>query len=135
METLFPILFFNISGGEIFLILLFVLLFFGPKKIPELAKMLGKGINEVKKVQREINKEVNKYSDDSGTSESIQKDIDDYKSKATSNINENDSSVDDEKLDDVDDEKLDDVDERNEKNESDDDSDIPYPYNQAGKSD
>jgi sec-independent protein translocase protein TatA len=39
----------NLGGGEILLILVFVLIFFGPKKIPEIAQGLGKGIREFKK--------------------------------------------------------------------------------------
>lgn len=58
----FNILLFGISGGEIMLIFLLVLLLFGPKKIPELARMFGRGINEFKKVQREINSEIHRYS-------------------------------------------------------------------------
>jgi sec-independent protein translocase protein TatA len=39
---------FNLGGGEIFLIIAVVLLLFGGKKIPELAKGLGRGIREFK---------------------------------------------------------------------------------------
>lgn len=46
------------------ILLLLVLLLFGPKKIPEIARMLGRGLNEVKKVQREINTEIHRYSED-----------------------------------------------------------------------
>ena len=42
------LLFLNLGGGEIFVILLVVLLFFGSKRIPELAKGLGKGMREFK---------------------------------------------------------------------------------------
>ena len=38
----------GMGGTEIFLIILVVLLFFGGKRIPELAKGLGKGIKEFK---------------------------------------------------------------------------------------
>ncbi len=58
------ILLFGISGGEILVLLLIVLLLFGPRKIPEIARMVGKGMNEVRKVQREINSEISRYSDD-----------------------------------------------------------------------
>ena len=44
------------------MILLLVLLLFGPKKIPEIARMVGRGMNEFKKVQREINSEITRYS-------------------------------------------------------------------------
>jgi sec-independent protein translocase protein TatA len=36
----------NVGGGEILLILLVILIFFGPKKIPELAASLGKGLRK-----------------------------------------------------------------------------------------
>lgn len=36
----------NVGSGEILLILLVILIFFGPKKIPELAHSLGKGIRK-----------------------------------------------------------------------------------------
>jgi sec-independent protein translocase protein TatA len=36
----------NIGGGEILLILIVILVFFGPKKIPELAASLGKGLRK-----------------------------------------------------------------------------------------
>lgn len=38
----------GLGGGEIFLIVLALLLIFGGKKIPELARGLGKGIREFK---------------------------------------------------------------------------------------
>ena len=40
---------FNLGGGEIVLILAIVLILFGAKKLPELAKGLGQGIKEFKK--------------------------------------------------------------------------------------
>lgn len=36
----------NVGGGEVLLILIVILIFFGPKKIPELAQSLGKGIRK-----------------------------------------------------------------------------------------
>jgi len=44
----------NLGTTELLLILLVVLIFFGSKKIPELAQGLGKGIREFKKAAREI---------------------------------------------------------------------------------
>jgi sec-independent protein translocase protein TatA len=43
---------------EIVAILAVVLLLFGAKKLPELAKGLGKGINEFKKASREVQDEI-----------------------------------------------------------------------------
>ncbi|MEN9444396.1 MAG: hypothetical protein RIS47_1286 [Bacteroidota bacterium] len=50
-----------ISGSEIFVVLLAVLLLFGSKKIPELARGLGKGLNEFKKATNEIKKEISDF--------------------------------------------------------------------------
>jgi len=50
----------NLGGGEILLILVFILIFFGPKKIPEIAQGLGKGIREFRKATREIQEAVEK---------------------------------------------------------------------------
>ena len=44
----------NFGATEIILILLVVLLFFGAKKLPELAQGLGKGIREFRKATKEI---------------------------------------------------------------------------------
>jgi len=42
------------GGWQIVLILALVLIFFGAKKLPELAKGLGQGIKEFKKASRDI---------------------------------------------------------------------------------
>ena len=47
MNPMFGLL--NLGGGEIILILAIVLILFGAKKLPELAKGLGQGIKEFKK--------------------------------------------------------------------------------------
>jgi sec-independent protein translocase protein TatA len=47
-----------IGGPEIIVVLLFVVMFFGSKKIPELAKGLGKAMREVKDASNEIKKEI-----------------------------------------------------------------------------
>lgn len=44
----------NIGTTELILILLVVLVFFGSKKIPELAQGIGKGIREFKKATRDV---------------------------------------------------------------------------------
>lgn len=61
-------LFFDVSGGEITVIILFILIFFGSKKIPELARGLGKGMREFQdasnSIRREIQSEANKIKDE-----------------------------------------------------------------------
>ena len=53
-----------LGGWEIVLILAVVLILFGAKKLPELAKGLGTGIKEFKKATREVTEEVTNAMDD-----------------------------------------------------------------------
>ena len=53
-----------IGGWEIVLILAVVLILFGAKKLPELAKGLGQGIKEFKKATREVTDELNNAMDE-----------------------------------------------------------------------
>ena len=46
------------GGWELMIIVLVVLLLFGAKKIPELARGMGKGIREFKEASREIKREI-----------------------------------------------------------------------------
>ena len=48
-----------IGFPEIIVILVIVLLLFGGKKLPELARGLGKGLREFKNASRDIKQEVN----------------------------------------------------------------------------
>lgn len=53
----------SLGPWEIVLIILAIILIFGGKKIPELARGLGKGLNEFKKAKKEIADEVNTVTD------------------------------------------------------------------------
>ena len=55
---------FNLGGGEIILILALILILFGARKLPELAKGLGQGIKEFKKATREVTEEVSHAMDE-----------------------------------------------------------------------
>ena len=55
MNTMFAGMF---GGWEVVLILVVVLILFGAKKLPELAKGLGQGIKEFKKATRDVNDEL-----------------------------------------------------------------------------
>jgi len=57
-------MFLFISGQEIFIILLVVLLLFGANKIPEIARGLGKGMREFRKAADDIKREMNNHTDD-----------------------------------------------------------------------
>jgi len=51
----------NLGATEIILILLVVLLLFGAKRIPEIARGLGKGIREFKDATNDIKREITTY--------------------------------------------------------------------------
>ena len=46
------------GGMQVLIILLVILLFFGAKRIPELVRGIGQGINEFRKASDEIKKEL-----------------------------------------------------------------------------
>ena len=50
---------FGIGTGEIVILLLLFVLLFGAKKLPELARALGKSLGEFKKARNEFEKELN----------------------------------------------------------------------------
>lgn len=76
-----PFLF--IGGPEIFIVLLFVVLFFGADKLPEIARGLGKGMRQVKdatnEIKREINDSAKKQGLDSDILTDIKKEVNDVK--------------------------------------------------------
>ena len=61
MTTLFAAF---IGGWEMILILAVVLILFGAKKLPELAKGLGQGIKEFKKASTDVTSELQRAMDD-----------------------------------------------------------------------
>jgi sec-independent protein translocase protein TatA len=56
------------SGGEWIIVILVILLFFGAKRIPELARGLGKGIREFKDATKEVKKEIDDNVQDTNKS-------------------------------------------------------------------
>jgi sec-independent protein translocase protein TatA len=48
----------NIGGSELLVVLFVVFIFFGPKKLPELGKSLGKGIREFRNAMRGMQKDI-----------------------------------------------------------------------------
>ncbi|NLO18396.1 MAG: twin-arginine translocase TatA/TatE family subunit [Ignavibacteria bacterium] len=55
---------FDVGGGELLLIILAIIVLFGPKKIPELMKTLNKGLRQVRKAQTEIQSQINNLQDE-----------------------------------------------------------------------
>ncbi|MDD4033055.1 MAG: twin-arginine translocase TatA/TatE family subunit [Bacteroidales bacterium] len=69
-----------VSGGEIFIVLLFVLVFFGSDKIPELARSFGKGVREFKKAADDLKKEF--------ANSELTKDVENLKKDLTGSLEE-----------------------------------------------
>ena len=57
------LLFLNLGGGEIFFIVLITVMLFGAKRIPEIARGLGKGMREVRNATNDIKREINLSAD------------------------------------------------------------------------
>jgi sec-independent protein translocase protein TatA len=55
-----PLLFEDIAASELVVIMLFVLLFFGAKSIPGIAKTLGRALYEFRNAQSELQREIKK---------------------------------------------------------------------------
>ena len=53
---------FDVGGGELILILIVVLMLFGPKKLPELARSVGKGLRQVRKAQEDLTQQIRDIS-------------------------------------------------------------------------
>jgi sec-independent protein translocase protein TatA len=51
------LLFLDVSGGELLIIILVVFLVFGPQKMPEIARKIGKAVNEMKRASNDLTRE------------------------------------------------------------------------------
>jgi len=58
------VLLWMLGGWEILLIMVVILIFFGAKRIPELARGLGKGLREFKEASSEVKKKVEEGKND-----------------------------------------------------------------------
>jgi len=58
------LLFLNISGGEIMVVLLLTIMLFGSRRIPEIARGLGKGIRDVRNATEDIKQEIYRSGED-----------------------------------------------------------------------
>lgn len=53
---------FDVGGGELIFIILAILVLFGPRKIPEFAKMIKKGMTEIKRAQASFTEQITDVS-------------------------------------------------------------------------
>jgi len=54
----------NFGGPDLFIILLIVLVLFGARKLPELARSLGQSMNEFRKAREEFDRELHTAAND-----------------------------------------------------------------------
>jgi sec-independent protein translocase protein TatA len=56
----------EMSFGEIFVIMIFILMFFGSESIPNIARTLGRGMRQIRDATSEIKSEIKKSADKIG---------------------------------------------------------------------
>ena len=86
---------FGLGGGELLLLGIIALVFIGPKKLPELARGLGKGIREFQKAKNEILDSTNEEEDrkiNSSSSSFSQSDSQQHKTSTFEVVDENEKS-------------------------------------------
>ena len=52
------------SGPELIIVLVVILILFGPKKLPDLSRAVGKSVGEFKRGRKEVDAELRKLDDD-----------------------------------------------------------------------
>lgn len=82
------LVFLFIGGPEIFIIFIIVLVVFGPSKIPEIARGLGKGMRQVKDATNEIKREINDSAKTQGIDTDIVADINKEVEQVKDNIDD-----------------------------------------------
>ena len=75
----------DLSFGEIFVIFLVIMIFFGPKKIPQIARELGQGLRKMRGAVDDIKQEI--MTEDNPVSE-IKNEIDKVKQEAANLMQE-----------------------------------------------
>jgi sec-independent protein translocase protein TatA len=65
----------NFGGPDVLIILLIVLILFGAKKLPDLARGLGQSVNEFRKAREDINRELHDAGALSASSSNSQEEV------------------------------------------------------------
>lgn len=82
-----------ISGAEVALILLIVVMVFGADKIPEIARGLGKGMRTLKDATNDIKQEITKSAEANGIDTDITKDVKDELNKVKDDLEDFTGSI------------------------------------------
>ena len=75
-------LFLNLGSGEIFIIVLFIILFFGANKLPEMVRTFGRGMREMKNATSELQREIQKSTSEIQRDMNAEGALDDFKEAA-----------------------------------------------------
>lgn len=75
-----------ISGAEIFVILLIVVMLFGADKLPEIARGLGKGMRQIKDDTNDIKREIHNSAEKHNIDVDVTAKVRDEISKVTDNV-------------------------------------------------
>ncbi len=75
------LLLFNIGGGELILIVLIVVMFFGADKIPEIARGLGKGIRTVRNAANDVKREITESAENDEDLKELKEEVEEGKKK------------------------------------------------------
>lgn len=82
------ILFLNLGAGEVFIIILIIVMFFGTKNLPQLARGLGKGIRDFREAAGNIQREIQEGAEEMKKNINLQEEIDEL--KAATDVMKND---------------------------------------------
>lgn len=72
-------LFLGIGGPEFIIIAVVFLIVFGPNKIPEIARGIGKGMKAIRHATDDIKREITESADKNENIQNLKKDLDDAK--------------------------------------------------------
>ena len=67
---------FGIGGGELFFIILIILMLFGSDKVPEMARAFGKFMAQIKNATNDIKSEINRSAEESGIKKEVEDALD-----------------------------------------------------------
>jgi sec-independent protein translocase protein TatA len=71
--TVLPLFLSDVGGSEILLILLVILMFFGSKSIPGIARSMGKTMHQIRQASQDVQNEIKKSAGDVKTDFDLQK--------------------------------------------------------------
>lgn len=89
-----PLFLNDVGGGEVALIVLFILIFFGSKSIPGIAKTMGSTMRQIKDATQEVQNEIKKSTGDMKKDFDLQKMVDETVSDVKKPLDEEKAALD-----------------------------------------